>query len=1129
MHSSDYRLFPWNSEPTADWVRETVYDPSTVVRALIRRDFGACARLLYEGMAPEWLRPSQLERGLIARISSGQLRLYRRRRLPVALPPPDSVGPAREIPWDADAPEPLGEENETWFELRLVDEVGEPIDGVNITMSPGGVFPTDGSGIARTDSPMRASGGAEVLSLAELRAAVAPRWNDCRDAPWIDVGPSDRSIALVGEPSTSMFLPAERTQTLIVQPWVVRLQLEGLGFDTNKSFLLPDAVRRRGGSAPIDRVRRWLADHPNSVACVVGHTDASGDPWFNDPLSLERANAFVAYLERDVEHWLSWYVHGDAQKRWGWIEDRHMRDAVCERHHLGEGIQGTRAFQAFAGLEVDGVIGPDTRRALVEAYMDLQDLETEVPASLEAHGCGESFPKMVKANVGGEAGEVLAPDQADHRRVELFLFPEETGIQPPPPGRTSPAGSEVYPEWVRRARHTRSIPLQSTPTDVFIVVVHELGHGGGPPLAQAEVELRAEGENAGRTELSNAVGVCHFRDVPPGEYTVVGTKDGFEVVERPLFVEGGGEVHGLDSHEQHDFAHADHDGGESFGASHDTLGMPPNTRVLPMFQMGDVHIIEFIGRSPSYPEQPFDHGTPLPDNFVYFGQGEKVDLSFVVEAPSKPEVFIRRLKDGDPFKEKIQGLTQIPGENRWRGTVRYDLQKETRFRKPNPKYAPPRFDGRYTLEARHPAGFDEADVIAAGIVMFNAIPLNGATMRAGKNTVPSARGEKGNFREAPFNHWVVQSPHAMIEGGRDYRFVWEVIGSRHVKLQLEVLGEGPTAKPGFGGRWQLEEQNDFRNANTTVEVGFSADRSVKFPSVRANLNVFRGGTSQSVMSSAFEELPSGEDGHSAGSRGEEVRHIDVLGSSTLLVHEARPSEVFDTAVPPELDANGNKKRTPPLFMPIPAPPYGAAPVSGKPAPTVGGPPDGYYQGYEAEERHSLFGQRHLIEILERVRAIWLETHAGSPFGLGEMFAPKPGHLSHFMGTALDIMLFRKDPAGLVVLEKRTRGNSIKVRLFKPDGSTVVPSIDQVTTRQMKSTKNSAPFDFEKMQDLLMLFAQIARQGGGPSASTYDRFLLDDHGIVDEINRLEPTSGAKMDSRAGFDQHGWHAHLAIRGT
>jgi len=146
-----------------------------------------------------------------------------------------------------------------------------------------------------------------------------------------------------------------------------------------------------------------------------------------------------------------------------------------------------------------------------------------------------------------------------------------------------------------------------------------------------------------------------------------------------------------------------------------------------------------------------------------------------------------------------------------------------------------------------------------------------------------------------------------------------------------------------------------------------------------------------------------------------------------------------------------------------------------------------------------------------------------------MFAPKPGHLSHFMGTALDIMLFRKDPAGLVVLEKRTRGNSIKVRLFKPDGSTVVPSIDQVTTRQMKSTKNSAPFDFEKMQDLLMLFAQIARQGGGPSASTYDRFLLDDHGIVDEINRLEPTSGAKMDSRAGFDQHGWHAHLAIRGT
>jgi len=1060
-----------------------------------------------------------MEELVVSKVQSGEYVLVRARPVIVARPVgATALEPSVIVPWDADVrPE---DELTTWFELRLVDEIGLPIDGVGIAITPNGPLPTDGSGVLRVDSPVRAGAGAELACLEELRARVAPRWNEARPEPWVGIdGPRTAAHVLVGDEGFSTHLSPERTHTIVVQPWVVRAQLDGLVFDTNKSFLLPDAVRRQGGSSPVDRVRGWVADHPGTVALVVGHTDSSGDPWFNDPLSLERADAFAAYLRRDVAHWLAWYQHAAPQKRWGWSEDLQMRDAVCERHGLGASTAGTRAFQAQMGLEVDGFIGPNTRRALVEAYMDLQDLEAELPATLQTHGCGENFPKMIKPHAGGADGEVVDPDQADHRRVELFLFPQETGVQPPPPGQTSPPGTTAYPAWVRRARHARVITLRGEPADVFILVVHELAHGAGPTLAHVEVVLRDENDEEVSREMSDDFGVCHFQAVSPGPYTLVGTKDGFDVVERAIEVHSGGELLGLAPHDSDQIFAADSDPSDFTSSA--PIFSPPNTRVLPMVAFGDVRIVEFIGRSPSYPVEPPDRGVSLPDNFVYFGQGESVDLSFIVEAPSKPKVFIRRMKGDELFKEEITRITQVPGKLQWRGTVRYSLRKLTRQGLPNPHYAPPRFDGRYFLELTHASGMAEAYVTAAGIVAFDAIAVNRPTDEEpgtesekpettmtkhanGLTPIAAARGEKGNYRTAPFNHWIKKRPHGYVTPEGDYAFTWEVIGSRHVRLQLEVLGEAPAPKQGAAGagRWALERQNDYVFADTAVSLGFSPDRKMQQLTSRANLNVFRLGTSQSLLSSGFGELPGGDEGHKAKERGTEEPHADFLGSSTLVVQEARGHGLVSLQ---------------------PTPPYGAEDSPKKaPEPTVRGKPNGYYQAYEVESLSTFRGHPLTIELIERVRAIWAVARPDRPFGMGEILA-KTGHESHGSGTSLDLMLLRND--GL--REKRVRGAS-GARLVDGNNKTVVAKTTHVTTRNVEPPLNDGPFDFDAMQDLLFLFAQIARQGGGSKGSTYGRFWLDDDAIVSKIAALEPTSRASRDNRDGHDEHGWHAHLMITG-
>lgn len=98
-----------------------------------------------------------------------------------------------------------------------------------------------------------------------------------------------------------------------------------------------------------------------------------------------------------------------------------------------------RRFQADHGLTVDGAPGPQTRRALVTAYMSIDGTSLPAGTDVQRHGCGEHHHA------------VPTPDETDeqaNRRVEVFFF--EGPVAPPPQPRCPSPGCPEYPEWLRR-------------------------------------------------------------------------------------------------------------------------------------------------------------------------------------------------------------------------------------------------------------------------------------------------------------------------------------------------------------------------------------------------------------------------------------------------------------------------------------------------------------------------------------------------------------------------------------------------------------------------------------------------------------------------------------------------------
>jgi outer membrane protein OmpA-like peptidoglycan-associated protein len=237
-----------------------------------------------------------------------------------------------------------------------------------------------------------------------------------------------------------------------------------MSFNTNKAFLLPTAL------PSVRKLRTLYQDNAPCKLLVVGHADTTAGPSYNDKLSLERAEAVISYLKDDVEAWFKLYDQSDAKKRWGKVEDHLMIQSMPGFKDKPKGEDPVRWFQRTHNLDVDGVAGKDTRRALIQEYMSLdgaslKDFVGEIDAV--AHGCGENFPLD---DSGEELDEAPADNKRDpiDRRVELFFFDPEFGITPPPPGPNSKPGGAEYPLW--RSRVAETVTLE--PGDPDAVQVH---------------------------------------------------------------------------------------------------------------------------------------------------------------------------------------------------------------------------------------------------------------------------------------------------------------------------------------------------------------------------------------------------------------------------------------------------------------------------------------------------------------------------------------------------------------------------------------------------------------------------------------------------------------------------------
>ena len=435
------------------------------------------------------------------------------------------------------------------FSVTVVDEIGKPVANVDLVFGNGQAnlpATTDGSGVAKRRVPNAKSVRVTLASPADLAATMQSIWASPRKVgrkDWVKADATTQTVSLCGgqvvkaiavaddeadaalpevgiEPFAGLDVAAGSPAKLSVQPLVILATLLGEHFDTDKCFILPQALD------DVSELVRLHQQYGETDLLIVGHTDTSGEDSYNLDLSLERASAMRAYLTNDANSWLAWYGSGKpASKRWGETEDTLMIGAVLDGSPYPATVLGyqqchnaqTPPADGFEVLDEDGEIGPKTRKQLVLDYMHRENTTVPDGTTIEVHGGGELFP----LDASGEALDADAEDgqdEAEDRRGEVYLFPKESGIAPPVPGDKASKDEEEYREWRRRSAEADLADLDRPGN--CIVSVFLLSNSGNVVLGNRPYQLRIENGPVleGKTDSE---GFLEHTGLPPGDHTLV--------------------------------------------------------------------------------------------------------------------------------------------------------------------------------------------------------------------------------------------------------------------------------------------------------------------------------------------------------------------------------------------------------------------------------------------------------------------------------------------------------------------------------------------------------------------------------------------------------------------------------
>lgn len=331
--------------------------------------------------------------------------------------------------------EPI-EDDVTWFSLKVLDEVGAPIGGLDVMYSVAGALrtvTTDGAGIARVDNVKSGFASASLAKLDQVRDKLRPRWDKPRDPKKFD----DPGIVFreLGETVTdAISLENETEATLVITPYFKCHEIPGAHFAFGRSFVLGEAIDN------LAAIAEDLSADNGRKAMIFGHTDLSGPEALNKELSERRARAVFALFTQDTKAWDElWNGTADGanwQEKWDLEEAQHMLNALHVTDDEGlpineKGVRDAPTKQAIhrfrsadypekpdeqAPLPPSDFLGKDGLRELFLAYAKLITRKPIDAARFQKAG-GASFMGCGELN----PLSIAAKDQ-ESRRAVVFVY-----------------------------------------------------------------------------------------------------------------------------------------------------------------------------------------------------------------------------------------------------------------------------------------------------------------------------------------------------------------------------------------------------------------------------------------------------------------------------------------------------------------------------------------------------------------------------------------------------------------------------------------------------------------------------------------------------------------------------------